>query len=51
MEFFAPECFKQNKGTQYYSGRAADIWALGLTVYVMVFNDLPFKTGAEINVP
>jgi len=50
-EFFAPECFKP-KGTtttQYYSGRAADVWALGMTIYVMTFNELPFNVGLGID--
>jgi serine/threonine protein kinase len=51
-EFIAPECFKP-KGTtttQYYSGRAVDVWALGITIYIMVFNELPFpaKKGTDI---
>ena len=46
FEFFAPECFKQQgKGTTYYSGRKADVWALGLCIYALAFNDLPFVMG------
>ena len=54
-EFLAPECFKQQaKGkqtttTQYYSGRAADIWALGMTIYVLTFNQLPFQVGLGVD--
>ena len=44
-EFFAPECFKRQNKTVYYSGRAADVWAFGLCVYALTFNKLPFEIG------
>ena len=47
MMFLAPECFKSSNqiATLFYSGRKADIWALGMTVWALVFNELPFKTS------
>ena len=42
VHFLAPECFKQGKNTQYYSGRKADVWAFGLCIYALAFNRLPF---------
>lgn len=45
FEFFAPECFKSGKHTTYYSGRKADVWALGLCIYALTFCDLPFAMG------
>ena len=34
-----------------YSMKKADIWALGITIYIMVFNDFPFELGkTEIDV-
>jgi [calcium/calmodulin-dependent protein kinase] kinase len=30
-----------------YSGKAADIWALGVTLYGFVFNKLPFNGETE----
>ena len=45
MRFFAPECFKPKgqQNTQYYSGRAADVWAMGMTIWVLAFNEMPFN--------
>jgi len=39
-EFLAPECCAANK--QSFSGKAVDIWAFGVTVYALAYNDLPF---------
>ena len=38
--FFPPECCSPD--TKSFSGKAADIWALGITLYAMVFKKLPF---------
>lgn len=40
FHFFAPECCDPNIET--HSGRAADIWALGVTLYCLIFNQLPY---------
>jgi len=43
--FLSPESLasKKNKGkSEGYSGKAADIWALGITFYAMMFSKLPF---------
>ena len=44
--FLAPECF--NKGT--YSAKKADIWALGVTLFALTYNTLPYfgKSDPEI---
>ena len=44
--FFAPELCNEN--IKEYSGRAADIWALGITLYAMVFNKLPFCSLQDV---
>ena len=48
-EFMAPECFKEGDNRQQtYSGRKADVWAYGLCIYALAFNDLPFVMGQGI---
>ena len=34
--FLSPECCDSN--INIYSGKAADVWALGITLYALVFN-------------
>ena len=42
--FFAPEmCGDDKTGFKMYSGRAADVWALGVCLYMWVFLRLPFE--------
>ena len=38
-----PECL--NKGN--YSAKAMDVWALGVSIYCFVFEELPFKGTNE----
>lgn len=38
--FFPPECCDPD--TENYKGRPTDMWALGVTLYCMMFNQLPF---------
>jgi serine/threonine protein kinase len=38
--FFPPECCDPD--VDQYSGRSADIWALGATLFCLIFNELPF---------
>ena len=38
--FMAPEACDPD--IDQYSGRAADVWALGVTLYALLFNKCPF---------
>merc|ERR1719510_1466252 len=40
--FTAPESISYKLGDDPYSGRAADIWSLGVTLYTLVFGKVPF---------
>jgi hypothetical protein len=33
-----------------FSGKAADIWALGVTLYCMIFNELPYWDETEFGI-
>lgn len=46
--FLAPECCDPN--IKSFSGRAADVWALGVTVYCCVYNELPFWGETELGI-
>ena len=35
---------------KFYSGRKADIWALGITVYALTYLKLPFWSDTEIEI-
>ena len=39
----APECLKDNKEKSGYLGQQADVWALGVTFYCLIYLKLPFK--------
>jgi len=40
--FTPPECLNQQPGEPPYSGRLADIWSLGVTLYALVYGKVPF---------
>lgn len=44
--FLSPECCDPE--SQSFSGKAADIWAVGVTFFAMTFNQLPFYAESEI---
>jgi len=46
--FLAPECC--DPSVKVYSGKAADIWALGVTLYAFTYNRLPFYAETELQI-
>lgn len=42
-EFLAPECC--DPGSKNFSGKGADVWALGATIYCLAFNEVPFQSN------
>jgi len=44
--FMPPECW--NYETKKFSGVKADIWALGITLYAIVYNKMPFWADSEL---
>ena len=38
--FFSPECCDPD--IEAYSGKATDVWSLGVTLFCFIFNELPF---------
>ena len=43
--FLAPECCSFD--IKQYSMKKADIWALGVTIYCLAYNKLPFDFGTN----
>ena len=43
-QFLPPECCAIDN-EQNYSMKRADIWALGMTLYCLTFNNFPFEFG------
>ena len=44
MAFMAPECFNMGKP---YRPKPTDIWAIGVSIYVLMFDKLPFDLTSE----
>jgi serine/threonine protein kinase len=55
--FMAPECCDRKThrlntlaDVECFSGKAADVWALGVTLYCMIYNKLPFWDESEYGI-
>lgn len=44
--FFSPECCDPD--IKIFSGRANDVWALGVTLFALIYNELPFWAETEL---
>lgn len=45
--FLPPECCSfSDSSSMTYSMKKADVWALGITCYILTFNDFPFPMGS-----
>ena len=49
--FLAPESIfdpsRNQYNSSYFSGRQYDIWTVGMTIYCLTFNELPFKPAGK----
>ena len=43
----APESLSSKTHDGKFSGKAADLWSLGVTLYCIVYKILPFNTPSE----
>ena len=48
FQFFPPECCGQGK--HEFSGKAADIWAIGLVLYALVYKILPYTAQSIMEI-
>ena len=46
--FFAPECCSSD--SEKFSGKSADVWALGITIYALVYKRLPFWADSLLGI-
>jgi [calcium/calmodulin-dependent protein kinase] kinase len=46
--FFAPECCSSD--SEAFSGKRVDIWALGITIYALVYKTLPFWADSLLGI-
>lgn len=47
--FRAPECCQDSTETPDLKGKPLDIWALGITAYILAYNTIPFKPKNEFD--
>lgn len=48
-QFCSPECLGLTDEGPFYSGKASDIWSLGVCLYVYIYQRLPFNAIIEKN--
>jgi serine/threonine protein kinase len=45
--FMGPECWNFKTESRQFAGKKCDIWALGVTLFAMVYNQMPFWSNNE----
>ena len=48
--FTCPESGKNNEFSSGYSGKRADIWALGVTLFAFTYNTVPFDGDTVLEI-
>lgn len=48
FHFMAPESLKSNGNENGFDGRLADIWSLGVSLYSLAYNKLPFQDSSLV---
>jgi len=48
IAFYAPECCKGN--SESFMAKPVDVWALGVSIFIMVYKVLPYQTKIDNNV-
>ena len=43
IRFMAPECFRSSKNNNSEGGKCIDIWAAGISLFLLLTNEHPFK--------
>ena len=49
VRFMAPECFKEEVNKEFH-GKRVDIWAAGISLYLLLTNKYPFGGNTKHDV-
>ena len=48
MHYQSPEFFNSENNNGYYDPFIADIWAVGICLYIFIFEEFPFDSDSEL---